>query len=150
MRAYVYEWKERYYFDENDEMEAFYEIEKYNIDSFSRLINIIINDFFPPVGTLLGDSASARKNIVLIFLFDKGDEEKWKKTFKILNKKYKFEKNRGCGDYKYSYVFNNYYYSIDVYIYNKIDSDLIPSEIEGEVTDAKRFIILEFKTIRDI
>lgn len=145
MRAYVYEWKERCYFDENDEMETFYEIEKYNIDSFSRLINIITNDFFPP----LSNSASARTNIVFIFLFNKDDEEKWRKTFGILNKKYRFEKGKGCGDYKYLSSFNHYYYSIEVYMYDKVYTDLIPDELQDEIKNAKKFIILEFTTIRD-
>jgi len=146
MRAYIYEWKEKYYFDEDDRMETFYEIEKYNIDSFSQLINIITNDFFPT----LGNSASARTNIVFIFLFGKDDEEKWNKTFRILNKRYKFKEGGCCGDYKYSHFVHPYYYSVEVYIYDKIDLDLIPDELQDEVGDAKKFIILEFKTIRDI
>lgn len=145
MKAYVYKWAECFHFNENDELEISYEIRKYNIDSFSRLINIITNDFFPP----LGNSTSSRTNIVFVFLFDDDDAEKWNKTFRILNKKYKLERGK-CADYKYLSSFNHYYSIIEVYIYNKIDFDLIPDELKEEVRNAQKFIILEFTTIRDI
>ena len=145
MKAYIYEWREKIYFDRDDEMETFYEIEKYNIDLFSRLINIITNDFFPP----LFGSVSSRTNIVFIFLFDDNDERKWSKAFRILNRKYKFKKNTCCGDYKYLSSFNHYYSIIEVYIYNKIDFDLIPDDIQNEIKNAKKFVILEFTTMRD-